>query len=230
MSRLTVAALLTIALLCAVSAFAQTETPKVQVFGGYSLLHADTSGVSSTTLDDLFSVSPGTFSLKSNYSGWNAEAQFNANRWLGVAADVSGHYGTPVTASGVTGIVGLPSARAYSFLFGPVLSYRTDKFTPFVHALFGANRVSTDSFNVLGLTIPSTNLSNTAFAMAFGGGADVNLTNHFAVRLGQLDYLYTRHDLNSLANSVLGAGLFTGLPTHQNNLRFSTGIVINFGK
>jgi hypothetical protein len=58
--------------------------------------------------------------------------------------------------------------------------------------------------------------SSTAFAMAKGGGLDLNLTRHLAVRLFLADYLLTL-----LANRV---------NDHQNNFRFSTGIVFHLGK
>jgi hypothetical protein len=55
------------------------------------------------------------------------------------------------------------------------------------------------------------NFTNTAFAMAFGGGLDIKLTNRLAVRPLQADYLLSR---------VNG---FT-----QNNLRIGTGLVVRF--
>jgi len=49
--------------------------------------------------------------------------------------------------------------------------------------------------------------------MAFGGGADYEMTNHVAIRLIQAEYLYTK---------------FGG--THQNNARISAGVVYRWGK
>ncbi|MBC7931257.1 MAG: porin family protein [Rubrivivax sp.] len=54
-------------LLLTVSASAQEETPKVEVFGGYSY-----GG--------------------SNAHGWNGSVAGNVNRWLGVVADFGGQY------------------------------------------------------------------------------------------------------------------------------------------
>ena len=53
--------------------------------------------------------------------------------------------------------------------------------------------------------------SESAFAMAFGGGLDYNLNKNFAVRVGQFDYLPTRFG-----------------DATQNNFRYSTGIVLKF--
>src|SRR5882724_2809733 len=97
----------------------QDSTSKVQVFGGYSLLHSDNSGLNGPTLDSLFGAPTGTFSTPSNFSGWDTQIQFNANRTLGIVADLGGNYGSRVTASNSSGITGLPTAHSHSFLFGP---------------------------------------------------------------------------------------------------------------
>jgi hypothetical protein len=208
----------------------QDSTSKVQVFGGYSLLHSDNSGLNGPTLDALFGTTTGTFGAPSNFSGWDTQIQFNANRRLGIVADLGGNYGSLFTASSSSGITGLPMAHSYSFLFGPVVSAHAGKATPFVHALFGVNRLSSSSTTTLtGLSITSLPaVTDSAFAMALGGGLDYNLNSHFGLRLGQLDYLYTGHDMNAVANNIFGAGTFTGLATHQNNVRFATGITFRF--
>ena len=56
-----------LALLAAVSAPAQGEVPKAEVFGGYSWAGGD-------------------------FHGWGASLTGNVNRWFGVTADFSGHY------------------------------------------------------------------------------------------------------------------------------------------
>ena len=54
-----------------VSAMAQEESPKVELFGGYQFTHLDPS---------------------LNTNGWNAAVTGNVNRWVGVTADFSGSY------------------------------------------------------------------------------------------------------------------------------------------
>ena len=83
------------------TAFAQ-DTPRAEVFGGYSYLHIDTQGVTGSTLDALCNNTfgtgtcpAGTFQVHNAFNGWNGSVQANVNRWLGVAADFSGHYGRP---------------------------------------------------------------------------------------------------------------------------------------
>ncbi len=83
------AATIILTVLIASFAFAQDSTPKVQVFGGYSLVHEDTGGLSLLTVDMVVPHSMGSFGVNYNFNGWNAEGQYNANRWVGVAADFS---------------------------------------------------------------------------------------------------------------------------------------------
>jgi opacity protein-like surface antigen len=163
------------------------DFPKTEIFGGYSYFRAD-SGLS---------VMP-----NQNSNGWDASVTRNLNRFLGVTADFNGDY-TSATVSGanVTGHI-------HNFLFGPTVSYRTRKFTPFAHALFGVSHL-TGSTAVTGTSTVSS--SDNAFATALGGGVDVKINRLFAVRLAQIDYLRTQ---------------FSG--TSQNNLRYSTGLVFRF--
>jgi opacity protein-like surface antigen len=207
-------------MMCGYYAVAQ-DYPKAEVFGGFSIAHLDTEGAQSKL------GLPSTFNIKTWYPGWEIAGQYNLTKMFGIKADFTGNYGKPLSVTGAP--PGLPSARAYSFLFGPVVSFRGDHITPFVHALFGGNHASVDASALVG----NPAISDTAFAMAIGGGLDWKLTHHFAVRVGQFDYLYTKHDACSI---VAGAGgIPVGavpaceamFPAHQNNFRFATGIVIH---
>jgi hypothetical protein len=114
----------------------------------------------------------GAAGVEANHYGWNGALSLNANRWFGITADLSGHYRE--LAPGV-------SFNSFTAVFGPQLTYRAEKASPFVHALFGVNRASTGG------------LSDSAFAMALGGGLDINITKRLAFRLVQADYLMTKH-------------------------------------
>ncbi len=172
-------------------AAAAADVPKAEVFGGVSWLHIDSMGVSG---------------IKTNYMGWDSEFQYNMSNWLGLTADIGGNYGHVTT--------GAPMSHTYTFVFGPTLTHHGNNASFFAHTLFGANK--TDLFSGGG---GSGSTSDTAFAMAFGGGLDLRITDTFALRLGQLDWLYTRHDLSA-----------AGLKSFQNNVRYAGGIVINLGR
>lgn len=210
--------------------FAQDTTPKVQVFGGYSLLHADTTGLPVSIMEFVLGQPANTLALKTNFNGWSAEAQYNADRWLGLVADFGGEPGGPVTALGGK-ISGLPSGNAYSFLAGPVISYRTkSKMTPFVHALFGLDRASLKAGTLSGAssTVSYNAATYTDFTMALGGGLDYKLSQHFALRLGQVDWFHTSVNFNKFYGTAFNSAQFEGLKTNQRNLRLSAGIVLRF--
>lgn len=178
------------------------EVPQVEVFGGYSLFHFDKMDA------DAF-VSP-TTTINQNVHGWNGSVQYNINKWLGAVADFSGHYGTPAEDATIPASV---NGSIHNFLFGPQVNVRGKRLKGFGHVLFGVNRLKFDASPSFG----SPEFTDNAFGMAIGGGVDVTVYKKLAVRVGQLDYIYSNHDL----------GLNLG---HQNNLRYSAGVVFNLGQ
>jgi opacity protein-like surface antigen len=176
------------------------ETPKVEVFGGYSLARFDDSqGVTGKQIIN---------------NGWTGAVSFNFSKNLGAVADFAGYYGTHRTPS-FTALTcpgcpitfpGIPaSTHIHTFMFGPQVSARLNSVTPFAHALFGAAHYHGE------LGTPPLSASDSAFALALGGGLDTRLSKLIAWRV-QGDYLRT-----SL------------LQTHENNLRLATGVVFRFG-
>jgi hypothetical protein len=96
-------------------AVAGQQTPKVEVFAGYSHFLADLN-------DTSF-----------NLDGVHVSAAENLNGWLGGVLDFSTHYGT---RAGV-------NVNTQSIMYGPRFAYRKSKaVTPSAHALFGAVRGS----------------------------------------------------------------------------------------
>jgi opacity protein-like surface antigen len=231
MSRFATAALaliiLPVSILCSSPAFAQKSTSKVEVFAGYSLLLADNGGLTGSALDSALGQPAGTFGVASRFNGWNGEVQYNLNRYLGVVADGAKHSGQAITSSNVN-LTELPNSNDYSLMGGAVLFYKVGKLTPFVHGLVGLDRAHLSAGSVpglFGLVAPGV---DHALAAAVGGGVDYKLAPHFAVRLGQFDYFYTAHDLNSFYAASFRPGLLPTLATRQNNLRFAAGFVIRF--
>jgi opacity protein-like surface antigen len=213
--------------------FAQDTTPKAEVFGGYSLLRSDRGGLTGPLLDADLNQPSNPFAVPTYFlNGWSAEAQYNASRWLGIAADFGGRYGSPIAASGGRTLTGLPKETSYSFLVGPVISYRTkSRLTPFAHALFGWNRTSLDASTVTGSVSSSITVAATSyddFAMALGAGIDCKIMRRFSVRLGQVDWYRTSVNLNKFYTNAFGGDLLEGLRTTQTNYRVSAGAVVSF--
>jgi len=172
------------------------ESPRTEIFSGYSYLRADDNGAG----------------LDRDLNGFNVSGNITVlRRWLGIKADVSGHFGQTPIATGV------PSTdqRQFLFLFGPQFSLRrSGKIQPFAHTLAGFTRTTLKN-DAVGVSI-----TDTGFAFAIGGGVDVKaLSSKLSVRLFQADYVLTK----------FGDSALTGGNTN-NNVRVSTGIVLRFGK
>ena len=155
-------------------------------------------------------------------SGGTASFAYNVNRYFGLVADFGGYRDTRLrfTGSGANppGTVA-SSGSAYTFLFGPRLSLRNyHRITPFAQVLFGvihASQVSVSGCTgVLCTPLPTEN----AFAMTAGGGLDVKVHHHIAIRIIQAEYMMTRF-----------ADLTTGIRQRQNDVRLSAGVVFSFG-
>ncbi len=187
---MTIKSLAIITILLAVTAVANAQNgfPKAEIWGTYNALFAD---------DDL--LDDGTL------HGWGAGFQGNFNGYFGLVAEFGGNYGStqiPVLPPG-TGTIDVDSS-VYTYLLGPRASYRVRQYTAFGHFLLGGARLK-----VGGAT-------NNEFAMAIGGGLDINLTERFAIRAGQFDYL----PINS--NLSLNGGSWS------HNFRYQAGVVIKF--
>jgi hypothetical protein len=186
MKRKVVVSLLAVLTFVGVSARAQ-ENSKVDIFAGYSYLREN----------------PATGGVNSfNLNGGSASVAYNATRWLSGVADFGGYTNGNILNSHTSGTLS-------TYLFGPRVNFRNStRFTPFAQALFGVAHASA--------SIAGTSSSDNAFASAFGGGLDVSVSRHLAVRPFQVDYLLTRFNEG------------TGNAQNQNNLRVSTGVVVRF--
>lgn len=166
-----------------VSARAQQEVPKVDIFAGYSYFRANpsTSGV------DSFSM-----------NGGSANVAYNVNHWLSGVADFGGYHSGDILGSGIDGTVS-------TYLFGPRVSYRHfGRITPFGQVLFGVAHAGASAFDTSG--------SQNAFAMTVGGGVDYRLSHHLAIRPLEVDYLLTRfsevtNDTQSQNNLRVSTGI-----------------------
>ncbi|HZI57819.1 MAG TPA: hypothetical protein VFF39_13640 [Verrucomicrobiae bacterium] len=215
-------AILFSAILCLpMLSFAQQETSQVSargtVFGGYSLLHSS---------NDLGSTNFGgtNFNLGGSLGGWEGQGTFNFTRNFGVTADFSGN-SKQLAGFSALGFSAGTQQHMYNMLFGPTVTGYFGKSSVFGHALFGVAHSSLGA----GITVPllggiSAPLdSSNAFAMAFGGGIDIGLSRHFAIRAAQIDFIRT--NFNTLGSLT---GLTSGTSTNQNNFRYSGGVVWRF--
>ena len=160
---------------------------------------------------------PGTGFRSFNSFGGTGSFTYNANNWLGLTAEVGGYhfnreiFGAPVTTGGVTTYPLEHTTGSFqTYLFGPRIDFRHwDHFVPFVEVMFGAAHTGSQ------LTGDS---SQSAFAMAAGGGVDVILIKNLAWRVFEADYLMTNF-----------SGSLVSADARQNNFRIGTGVVLRWG-
>ena len=100
-----------------------------------------------------------------------------------------------------------------SFLGGPRYSlHRSNRIVPFAQLLLGGAHATG------ALTPGASGAAGSAnsFAMTAGGGVEVKLASHVALRVFQADYYLARFD--------------NGVNNQQNNFQISAGIVFRFGR
>jgi hypothetical protein len=116
-----------------------------------------------------------------NQNGISGSVAYKPIPFLGIVGDFGGYHGS----------VGGVDVNTYTFLFGPRIIMRNPtRVTPFVQFLAGAGH----------LTFGDGGGSNTDFAYSFGGGVDVGVLPHLALR-PQLDYVGL-HNSGGTANST----------------------------
>ena len=115
---------------------------------------------------------------------------------LGVLFDGSGHFH------------GSEDTNVGYILGGLQYKWHTDTFSPFVRAFVGVARIS-----------PPTYIDEWQVAAGGGGGFDLNITHRFALRLAQVDYIYSNYHAKVT---------FFGSP-QWNSIRLAAGIVVNLG-
>lgn len=167
--------------------------PNTEIFFGYAFQRADTAG--SNEILNLVNVNSTTL----NGIAFELSHYFHGN--LGVTIDVAHGWNNAVDPTGI-------KYKRTNYLAGP--SYRLHRWaflTPSVHALAGVDH---DDF-----TIPTSattyDQTDVGFAALAGATFDGNLSSHLAVRLAQVDYLYTHH-----------------YGTSQSSFRYAGGVVVRF--
>jgi outer membrane protein OmpA-like peptidoglycan-associated protein len=181
-------------------------TPKVEVFLGYSYLRA------------VPTLAVGNRLVWMN--GGSASIAYNINRHWGIVADVGDYTNSKIQFTGAyNATIDVDEANGgfLSYLFGPRLSFRHERLTPFVQALFGG--VHASEVDIANCTFSCTLLPvQNSFALTAGGGLDIKVRRHLAIRIIQAEYLMTRFQ-----------NYDTGTTAMQNDMRLSSGIVFSFG-
>jgi hypothetical protein len=145
---------------------------------------------------------------------------------FGIKAEIEGYAGNTVSFAFPPGSVRCPAgcsgtaqANLLTFNAGPTIKFRIHRFQPFVEALVGATH--TDFYrnvarNCVGCVFPNFP-GDYAFDLVLGGGIDIKVSHHFAIRPVEADYLLTRF-INNLTTGS----------NNQSNFRYQAGIVFMF--
>ncbi len=198
--------LLLIALICAPAALAQNKDYSYyEFYVGYAHERAnnnadriDRNGTAT------FNGRPVDFaSRREAYNGFNAEFNQNVTRHIGIVTSFTGTYATTGYVDRNSGRTFNARVQRYDLMAGPRYNWRPDGVTPFVHALFGISHMRAKFDDAL----VSCRKSDTAFAMAIGGGLDVHAGEHLDVRAVQVDYLPTFFNSKRQDNLRVGAGI-----------------------
>jgi opacity protein-like surface antigen len=192
----------------AVSAAAQ-ESPKSELFAGYSYLRTDEGEVDLLKLAGVV----GTATRNgANLNGFNVEATYNLQRSFGIVVDFGGAFGTYTYTVNAEGLLSNQPVRTnlYTFLTGPQFYLRRDRYTLFGRGMIGVGKLKQSVF-VVGQKFST---ADTSFAAGFGGGMDWRLSDKLSARLFQADYILTRFEDFQAGDRVQGA------------IRVSTGLVV----
>lgn len=170
------------------------------------------------------------YSQGHSLNGGGGSIAYNFNEYIGIKMDLQG-YGSTENRINISpnnlfpnGLSGTAHGNLFTYLFGPQVTLRTHMVHPFGHVLFGGGHSNVYSNLFRQFCASQTgncptftkNPTNHAFAMAFGGGVDIPVGKHVAIRPAEIDYLLTTFD-----------NPFTG-GSNQHNFRYAAGVIFSF--
>jgi hypothetical protein len=185
---------------------------KVELFGGYQYTHLDTTVITPVA----------------TANGWDTSATFNINGTIGIAGDFTGAYQhVSLSSLGIANSLpsGVPSTypgHYYTYAGGPVFNLNSQgKVKPFFHVLVGGVRVSS-GVSVSGVSVGA---SKSGLASIFGGGVDLQLRKHIALRLVQADWDFYHFSPTSVTVPSSGTTFESLGGNSFKNFKIATGIV-----
>ncbi len=194
------------ALLCGPGTLAAQDQPgpKWEFFGGYSVFQpgADVHGVFPGGL------LPVSSRLEPNPRGAGASLTYDFNRWLGITLDASTHWRGGESAT----IKTIDDTGFSNLSLGPKFTFRHHYVSPFLEVLVGDHRLAPAAFH---------DINKLGFLA--GGGLDINLSRHFALRPIRADYVYSNYrygpSVSTSATQIRGVRLQAGF-----NFMFGGGL------
>ena len=171
-----------------------------------------------------------------SFNGGGGAVLLNVNKFLGFKAEFTGSETGDTGLCSSTGLNCITrSANFFNYLFGPQVNFRNHtRATPFVNLLFGGSHSNLWGNVQAPGTVPvggttSGEVGRNAFALAFGGGLDVKVAEHIAIRVGEFDYFMTRYSGREVIQQGTGA-IGTLQISNQSSFRYLAGINFLIGK
>ena len=200
------------ALLFGTVVFAQDDH-KLEVTADYSYVHANPQNNN---------IIP-TFSL----NGGGGSGAFYFSKYIGIEGEFEGygsythHFTVPPPFCNGPCTVSA-QGNLFTYNVGPIIKFRTSHFEPFVEALFGGAHSNFygnlyTACGPSGCLVASKSPSNNAFDFLIGGGIDIPVGEHIAIRPVQFEYLLTRFGND-----------FTKGNNNQSNFRYQAGVQFRF--
>jgi outer membrane protein OmpA-like peptidoglycan-associated protein/opacity protein-like surface antigen len=196
------AAMIVALCVCGAPAAAQDQpAPKWELYGGYSYFYPNARVYGLLPLG----LQPVSAELEANARGAGGSITYDFNRWLGITLDGS----DDCNCGGKTLADRINKASFANVSVGPKFTFRTEHFSPFFEALVGTHDLSPEAFHDI-------------YKLGFmaGGGLDINLSKHVALRLIRADFVYSNYRYGPA--SVTPA-------TDVRGVRAQSGIVIMWG-
>jgi hypothetical protein len=152
-------------------------------------------------------VNSANFDDQRTGNGGAGYVEYNLSPVLGLVSDFGGYANTR------TGI----NDRVMTYLFGPRFNLRHfSRVTPYMQFLFGGAHAWSGPSGF--------QQTQDAFATAAGGGLDVKISRHLSIKPIQVEYVMTQFNSATLGGSTRSFG------NHQNDVRYSGGVVFSFGE
>lgn len=194
------AALASLCKLATLSAAQDQPAPKWEIFGGYSVFGPGA---------DVHGLLPGAALPVSSRLEWNprgigASVTYDFNRWVGITLDSS-----TFLNSGETGLDRLDDTAISNLSLGPKVTFRHGHFSPFIEGLVGDHRLMPDAFHDI-----------QKLGFMGGGGLDVNLSRHVALRLLRADYVFSNYRYGPSSTTAA---------TEIRGIRLQAGVIFMFG-
>jgi hypothetical protein len=160
-----------------------------------------------------------------NLNGGGGSAVLYFGGFFGLKAEVEGYASQsinfnfpPGSIRCPTGCTGTAQANLFTGNFGPQIKIRIKRVQPFFEALVGGahtNFYQNVHKNCSGCRFGSP--GDWALDVVLGGGVDIKVTSHLAIRPIEADYFLTRF-INNLTTGN----------NNQNNFRYQAGLVFEF--